>query len=116
MASAGDVDEELFTLLDDENARTILITTRQQSLSVEALTEQCGADDSTVYRLVDRLQERDLLVDHQELDPDGHHYKTYSARLERVEIEFTDTGVDIHVDRSEPPADRFTRLYEEFTG
>lgn len=116
MQSAADVDEELLTLLEDENVRTILVATRQQSRSVKALAEQCGADDSTVYRLVDRLEQRDLLIDHQQLDPNGHHYKTYSARLERIEIQFTDTGVDIHVDRSKPPADRFTHLYEEFTG
>lgn len=116
MESAGESDEELIALLDDENVRTILVETREKSQSVEALSNCCGADDSTVYRLVDRLQDRDLLVDHQELDPDGHHYKTYSARLERVEIEFTNSGVEIDVDRREPPSDRFTRLYEEFTG
>ena len=116
MRSAGDVDEELLALLDDENARTILVETREQARSVESLSDRCGADDSTIYRLVDRLQERDLLTDQQELDPDGHHYKTYAARLERVEIRFTDEGVVVEVDRTEPPADRFTRLYEEFTG
>jgi len=116
MRSAGDVDDELLTLLDDENARTILVETREQARSVESLSDRCSADDSTIYRLVDRMQDRGLLTDHQELDPDGHHYKTYSARLERVEIAFTDDGVRIDVDRREPPADRFTRLYEEFTG
>ena len=116
MQSAGDVDEELLTLLDDENARTILVETREQPRSVDSLSDRCGADDSTVYRLVARLQERELLTEHQEIDPDGNHYKTYAARLERVEIQFTDDGVRIEVDRREPPADRFTRLYEEFTG
>ena len=116
MEPAGEPDEELLALLDDENVRTILVETRDEPQSVETLSARCGADDSTVYRLVDRLQARDLLVDQQELDPDGHHYKTYSARLERVEIDFTDSGVKIAVDRREPPADRFTRLYEEFTG
>ncbi|AAV48290.1 unknown [Haloarcula marismortui ATCC 43049] len=116
MEPAAEPDEELLTLLDDENVRTILVETREESQSVEALSNCCGADDSTVYRLVDRLQDRNLLIAHQELDPDGHHYKTYSARLERVEIEFTNSGVEIDVDRRELPSDRFTRLYEEFTG
>jgi len=115
MDPAGERDEELLSLLDDENVRTILVETREESRSVAALSDRCGADDSTVYRLVDRLEDRDLLVDHQELDPDGHHYKTYSARVERVEVEFTNSGVEIAVDRREPPSDRFTRLYEEFT-
>ena len=114
MTTAGD--EEILSLLDDESARTILIETREEAHSVQTLSELCEADDSTVYRLVDRMQERDLLVDHQELDPSGHHYKTYSARLERVEIRFTDEGVRVELDQRKPPADQFTQLYNEFTG
>ncbi|WP_324757171.1 ArsR family transcriptional regulator [Haloarcula montana] len=111
-----DVDEELLALLDDEYARTILVATREEGKSAQALSELCDADDSTIYRRIERLQDRDLLDAHQQLDPNGNHYKTYSARLERVEIEFHDDGVTIDVDRREPAADRFTRLYEEFTG
>jgi predicted HTH transcriptional regulator len=116
VAVDGDVDEELLSLLDDEYARTILVATREEGQSAQALSELCGADDSTIYRRIERLAERDLLEAQQQLDPGGNHYKTYSARLERVEIRFHDDGITIEVDRREPAADRFTRLYEEFTG
>ena len=113
MEPASEPDEELLALLDDENVRTILVETREESQSVETLSDCCGADDSTVYRLVDRLQDRDLLVDHQELDPDGHHYKRYAATVETVSVTFADGAYEIAVTRSTTdPADRFTELFE----
>ncbi|HMB51013.1 winged helix-turn-helix domain-containing protein [Natronoarchaeum rubrum] len=109
-----DEDAELLSLLDDEYARAILIETSKEPMSADALTERCDASPPTVYRRIDRLDEHDLVEAEQELDPDGHHYKTYRARLERVSVELSDGEMDVRVDRSdENAADRFTRLYEE---
>lgn len=116
----GDEDDEgarvnaVVDLLADEYAWTILEHTREEPRSVDALSEICDADPSTIYRRIDRLQEAELLEDQQQLDPGGHHYKVYSARLSRVRIDLEDDGFDVEVVRSEPPADRFTRLYEGF--
>jgi len=107
-------DAELLSLLDDEYARAILIETSKEPMSADALTERCDASPPTVYRRIDRLDEHDLVEAEQELDPDGHHYKTYRARLERVSVELSDGEMDVRVDRTdENAADRFTRLYEE---
>ncbi|MCW8173218.1 helix-turn-helix domain-containing protein [Natrialba swarupiae] len=109
--------EELLALLDDEYARTIILETYDEAQSAESLSAACDADPSTIYRRIDRLQERGLLVDQQRLDPNGHHYKVYVARLEGVAIDVTEDGFDVDVDYAEEePADTFTRLYEEFTG
>lgn len=109
-----DEDAELLSLLDDEYARAILIETSKEPMSADALTERCDASPPTVYRRIDRLDEHDLVEAEQELDPDGHHYKTYRARLERVSVELSDGEMDVRVDRTdENAADRFTRLYEE---
>jgi len=109
-----DEDAELLSLLDDEYARSILIETSKEPMSADALTERCDASPPTVYRRIDRLDEHDLVQAEQELDPDGHHYKTYRARLERVSVELSDGEMDVRVDRTdENAADRFTRLYEE---
>jgi len=109
-----DEDAELLSLLDDEYARAILIETSKEPMSADTLTERCDASPPTVYRRIDRLDEHDLVEAEQELDPDGHHYKTYRARLERVSVELSDGEMDVRVDRSdENAADRFTRLYEE---
>lgn len=109
-----DEEAEVLALLDDEYARTILIETSKEPMAAETLTERCNASPPTIYRRIDRLDQHDLLESHQELDPDGHHYKTYTARLERVSVEFADGEMEMDVYRTEEdPSDRFTRLYEE---
>jgi predicted transcriptional regulator len=106
-------DDELFALLDDEYARSILVATSVEPMAAGALAEHCGASEPTIYRRIDRLESFGLLASDQQLDPDGHHYKTYRARLERVTIELEDGDLTVEVDRTEDAADRFTRLYEE---
>ena len=117
MAGGDGSPEELFDLLDDAYARTILVETRETPRSAEALSDACDASPSTVYRRIERLRERDLLEGEQRLDPGGHHYEVYSARLQRITIELTQNGFTVEVNRTEPtdPADRFTRLYERFS-
>jgi DNA-binding transcriptional ArsR family regulator len=106
--------DEVLSLLDDEYARAILIETSREPMSAEALTERCDASPPTIYRRIDRLDEHDLVEAEQELDPDGHHYKTYRARMERVSVELDDGQLVVDVQRAdETAADRFTRLYEE---
>jgi len=109
-------DEELYALLDDDYARRILVETYGDARTAEALSDACDASESTIYRRVDRLRERNLLEGVQRLDPGGHHHEVYTARLERVTIELTEDGFVVDVDYSEESAsDRFTRLYEEIS-
>lgn len=118
LAGTPEASEDLLSLLDDEHARAILYAAREEAKSVEQLAADCEASETTVYRRVQRLSDHDLLETAQRPDPDGHHYTVYATRLERVEIELTDDGFEIEVDRAEPEsaADRFTELYEEFAG
>jgi DNA-binding Lrp family transcriptional regulator len=110
-------DDELLALLDDEYARTIIVETYREARSASALSEACDADPSTVYRRIDRLEDRGLLDATQRLDPDGHHHKVYAARLEHVGIDVRDGDLEIEVDYvDEEAADTFTRLYEELSG
>ena len=109
--------ETLLALLDDEYARTIIVETYREPRSAAALSTACGADPSTVYRRIDRLEDRGLLEAQQRLDPEGHHYKQYRAQLEHVGVNVTADGLDVNVDYAErEAADTFTRLYEEFSG
>ena len=113
--SAGDDPEnaEVISLLDDEYARAILVETSREPLSASALAERCDASPPTIYRRIEQLQDRDLVVERQQLDPDGHHYKTYRTRVERVTVEIEDGDCTIDVSRREvDAADRFTRLFE----
>jgi len=78
-----------------------------------ALTDRCDASPPTIYRRIDRLTAAGYPDEYQEFDPDGHHYKTYSTRLERVAIEITEGSMELDVPPDEDPADRFTRLFED---
>lgn len=108
--------DDVVDLLGDDYVRTILVQTREDPKSVDALSDACDADPSTIYRRVRRLEDAGLLTDHQRLDPGGHHYKEYGAALQAVTITVGPEGYEITVDRTgeEEPADRFTRLYEGF--
>ena len=109
-------DEDVVDLLGDDYVRTILVETRDGPESVDALSEACDADPSTIYRRVERLEAAGLVTATQRLDPGGHHYKEYGAALEAVHVHIDADGYDVELDRTadEEPADRFTRLYEGF--
>ncbi len=104
---------EIAALLEDEYAHAILIHTSEQTMSAPELSDACDASVSTIYRRIERLQEHDLLAEQLQLDQDGHHYKTYTARLDRVEIELRDGAFEIEITyRPDDAADRFTELFE----
>jgi DNA-binding Lrp family transcriptional regulator len=105
--------DEVVGLLDDEYARDILAATSIEPMSAETLAERCDASLPTIYRRVKRLREADLLAAETQVDPDGHHYDRYSARLETVTVRLVDGRYEIEVDRVErDAADRFTELVE----
>ncbi|EMA58228.1 ArsR/SmtB family transcription factor [Halorubrum lipolyticum] len=105
--------ETVGELLEDEYARSILAETSREPLSAQELVDRCDASPPTVYRRINRLQELDMVEEEQELDPDGHHYRQFSARLERVTVELRDGEYRVSVERTESDAvERFTKLYE----
>lgn len=100
-------------LLEDEYTRSILAETSSKPLSAQELVERCDASPPTVYRRINRLQELDMLDEDQRLDPDGHHYREFSARLDRVTIELRNGEYAVSIRRTETDAvERFTKLYE----
>lgn len=100
-------------ILEDETARRILLETRTQPMSADALSERCGVSESTVYRRIEDLRDLDLLVERTHPDEAGHHYNVYAATLDRIVIDVTDDGFDVEVSRREGMVERFTRLVEE---
>ena len=106
---------EIAALLEDEYAHAILIHTSREEMSAPELSDACDASVSTIYRRLERLQEHDLLAEKLNLDRDGHHYKTYTVRLERITIELIDGTFEIEITyQPEDAADRFTDLFEGF--
>lgn len=104
---------EIAALLEDEYAYAILTQTSTQAMSAPELSDTCEASVSTIYRRIERLQDHDLLAEQLQLDQDGHHYKTYTARLERIDIELREGTFEVEVTYwPEAAADRFTDLFE----
>jgi len=118
----GPSSEDLATVvsvLNDQYTREILVSTTDRALSAEQLIEQSDASRPTIYRRLRRLVDLDLLVERQELDPNGHHFKTYRARLDRVTIDLDADGFTTRVARSTVEDDavgRLNRLYERLQG
>ena len=113
MSGEPDRAEEIFAILDDEYARAILTATSLEPMSANALSETCDMSLPTVSRRVNRLVDNDLLAAHTHLDPDGHHYSEYVARLEHVSVELGEGRFEVRVTLREDAADRFTRLWRE---
>lgn len=106
--------EAVAALLDDETARTILTETSVEPMSANALTDRCEASQPTVYRRLEDLRERGLLVEQTRPDPVGGHHRTvYATNLERVTVDLENGELTCRVHRREDAADRFTRLVEE---
>lgn len=107
-------DADVVALLDDEYARAALLLTYREELSADDLADRIDAAPSTVYDRLSRLTDHDLVAERQQIDPDGHHRKTYRARLDQVVAELTTEGFELRIDR-EPtdPADRLTAAFED---
>jgi hypothetical protein len=105
-------DVAVVSLIDDEYARAVLVSTYGQTQAATDLAERLDAAPSTVYDRLERLMERNLLVERQEIDADGHHRKAYRARLDRVVVNLTADGVEVRVERKPTdPADRLTDAF-----
>lgn len=105
--------EAIAGLLEDETVRTILAETSVEPMSASTLSDRCGASQPTVYRRLDDLRERDLLVERTRPDPTGgHHHTVYSTNFRRVAVTLEDGTFSIRIDRQEDIADRFTALIE----
>ncbi len=86
---------DVFALLDDEYARSILAATSQQPMTATELSEQCEMSLSTVYRRTDTLEETGLLETQTELDTQGNHRDRYRARLQRLTVELDDGAYEV---------------------
>ena len=100
-------------LLEDEYTRKIIAETSTEALSAQELQDRCDASAPTIYRRIEKLQEFGMIDEQQVPDPDGHHYRRFSTRFERVTIELHDGEYHVAVERSQKDAvERFTELYE----
>lgn len=106
---------DVFALLDDEYARSILAATSQTSMTATERSDQCEMSLSTAYRRTDSLEDPTLFETQTEIDPEGNHTTVYSVRLQRLTIELEDGTSDVRLDAGSVTreyADAFTDLWE----
>jgi len=101
------------SLLADECTQTILIETATEPMSAEELSEVCEVSPQTVYRRLDDLAEHGLIEEDLQPDAEGHHYKVYTATLDRVVVDLTTDGFELSLSRRDRMADRFTQFVDE---
>ena len=101
------------SLLADECTQTILVETVTEPMSATELSEVCDVSPQTVYRRLEELGKQDLVEEAIEPDPEGHHYKVYTATLGRLVIDLTQDGLELRLSRRDRMTDRFTRFVDE---
>ncbi|ELZ96652.1 transcription regulator [Haloferax sulfurifontis ATCC BAA-897] len=63
---------------------------------------------------MNELAEYDLLTEQQEIDEDGHHFKTFETTLKRVVFEIDDGGYNIDIQMRQSLVDQFESFWSEF--
>lgn len=107
---------DLLGVLGNEYVQAILAATSRDPMSAKQLSDALDADLSTVYRHVNEMVERDLLVERTQIVEDGSHHSLYEANVSHVEIDIEagEIAVELHV--RESPAERFTRIWDDIRG
>ncbi|ELZ44467.1 DNA-binding transcriptional regulator [Halorubrum californiense DSM 19288] len=106
---------EVFALLDDEYARSLLSATSHEPMTASELSNQCEMSESTVYRRLNKLEECGLVRAVQVPDPDGNHKKQYEAQLDELVVSLNDGEFELNLQtttRTQQYADAFTNLWE----
>lgn len=99
--------ERVLDLFGDDLARRILLLTSDVPMSVAALADELDVSRPTVYQRVNDLVTYGILHEDVELDPDGHHYRTFEPALNEITFRLDDGQLRISVERNESLVERF---------
>jgi DNA-binding transcriptional MocR family regulator len=105
--------EAVLELLGEKRVRQILAATSREPLSAKELSEECDVARSTIYRRVEELIDRDLLVERTQLEADGSHHSVYEANVDHLDIGIEDGDIEVSVHLREDAAQRFSRIWRE---
>lgn len=103
----------IFDLFGDDLSRQILVLASESPLSANELASTLNTSDPTVYRRINALLEYDLLREHQEIDTDGNHYKTFETTLDRIAFEIEDGGYNIDLQLRQDLVDQFDDFWSD---
>lgn len=97
----------------DQLTRQILFAASERAMSAEEIASTFDTSTPTVYRRLDAMLDHDLLEVHQEIDPEGNHYKTFETSLRRVTLEIEDGEYTINIEMREGLVDQFSAFWAE---
>jgi predicted transcriptional regulator len=106
---------DVFALLHDEYARSLLAATSHEPMTAPALSDDCEMSLSTVYRRLDELESCGLVRSEVVPDSDGDHRKRYEAALDELLVSLDDGQFDVSLRTDSSTAeyaDAFTDLWE----
>jgi len=107
--------DEVFALLHDEYARSLLAATSHEPMTAPALSDQCEMSLSTVYRRLDELESCGLVTAEVVPDLDGDHRRRYEAQLDELLVSLDDGSFEVSLRTNTATAeyaDAFTDLWE----
>jgi DNA-binding transcriptional ArsR family regulator len=96
--------QNVLDALDDADCRTILEATRDATLTVGEISEQCDLPQSTAYRKVDILADAGLLEESLRVHRSGKHVSEYDCGVEDVTLSVDASGVALTVDHVDTDA------------
>ncbi len=111
--SDDDHSDELLELLGRERVREILAATSRAPKSAKELSEECDVAPSTIYRRVEDMIARDLLVERTRIESDGSHHSVYEANIDHLDVDIDDGTIDVSIHVREDAAQRFSRIWND---
>lgn len=105
--------ETVFDVLASDEARKILAVASVESVSAKELADVLAASEPTIYRRLDVLQEYDFVRAEQQIDDRGHHYKTYSTSLHRIEMTIEEGTFNIDIKIEQDLIDQFEEFWTD---
>jgi predicted ArsR family transcriptional regulator len=105
--------DNVFDVIGDSLARKLLVILSEGQRDVDELTEQLDVSRPTIYRRLDTLADYDLIKIHQEIDTEGHHYKTYETTLQQISFQIEDGGYDIDISLRRSLVDQFESFWSD---
>jgi len=107
---------EIFQILADEYARKILVAADQGPMTARALSEECDASLTTIYRRVSTLQDLELIEERNTVDADGAHRSKFETALGGLHVDLTDGELSLTLETRDELADNFTSLWDDLRG
>lgn len=102
---------EVFDLFGDDLSRRILILASEEPVSADEIATTLDTSHPTVYRRINALAEYDLVREHQMIDADGNHFKTFETTLRRIAFEVDEGGYNIDIQMRQDLVEQFSDFW-----